>query len=82
MTTKKQYADQCRAENPKPVYATINGSEVLLTDDEYETMVENFAQMRYEQNEFEQEAQNKNLAKQAILDKLGLTADEVAALIQ
>lgn len=80
MTTKKQYADQCRAENPKPVYSTINGEQVLLTDDEYETMIQNFADMRYEQNKHETETVDKDLARQAVLDKLGLTADEVAAL--
>ena len=51
MTTKKQYADQCRAAHPKPVYATINDVQVQLTDDEYETMIENWAQMRVEQDE-------------------------------
>jgi len=50
MTTKKQYADQCRAAHPKPVYATLNDVQVELTDDEYETMIENWAQMRYWQD--------------------------------
>ena len=81
MTTKKQYADQCRAENPKPVYATVNGVQVLLTDDEYEAMIQNFASMRYEQDQFEAEQINNDLARQTVLDKLGLTADEIATLL-
>ena len=55
MTTKKQYADQCRAAHPKPVFAIINDAQVELTDDEYETMIENWAQMRVEQDAFEAE---------------------------
>jgi len=55
MTTKNQYANQCRAAHPKPVYATINGVKVELTDDEYETMIENWAQMRYWQDNPEEQ---------------------------
>ena len=50
MKTKQQYADQCRAENPKPVYAIINGEQIELTNDEYEAMIESWALMRWYQD--------------------------------
>lgn len=50
MKTKKQYADECRVAHPKPVFHTTNDVKIELTDEEYEIMVENWAQMRYWQD--------------------------------
>ena len=80
MTTKTQFATKAKADNPKPQYKTINGAQIELTDEEYETSIEALATMLFEQQAAQVEAQNKAAAKQAVLDKLGLTADEAAAL--
>lgn len=50
MTTKNEYAAQARAANPKPQYATLNGVQVELTNDEYETAIEAWALMRWYQD--------------------------------
>lgn len=55
MTTKKEYADQCRAENPKPMFATVNGERIELTDEEYETAIEQWALMKWYQDHPEEQ---------------------------
>ena len=50
MTTKVEYAAQAQAANPKPQYATINDVQIELTDDEYDAAIEAWAQMRYYQD--------------------------------
>ena len=43
MTTKAEYIAQCKADNPPPLHATINGVTQQLTDEEYEDAVEKWA---------------------------------------
>jgi len=50
MTTKQQYIAQAKADNPKPMYATINGEQVQLSDDEYDQAITAWAEMRVEQD--------------------------------
>ena len=52
----------------------MNADEIALHED-WEISATNEAKLR------EEAAANKAKAKQAVLDKLGLTADEVAALL-
>jgi len=80
MTTKNQFIAQARQENPKPQYKTINGVQYELTDDELEASFEAWADMRVEQEQKAVADNEKKLAKQAVLDKLGLTDDEAKAL--
>jgi len=61
MTTKKQYADECRAAHPKPIYHNTNGELIQLTDDEYETMIEKWAQMRFWQDNPDQQPTPESL---------------------
>lgn len=61
MTTKAQYAAQCRAANPKPQYATINGVRVELTDDEYEAAIEAWALMRWYQDNPDEQPKSQPL---------------------
>jgi len=49
MKTKEQYAEQCRKENPEMVQ-TINGETRKLNKKEYEEAVENWALMRWLQD--------------------------------
>jgi len=80
MATKKQLLTETQENNPKPQYKTINGEQIELTDEEYEQNLAAFVEMRYEQQQKETELIAKQDARQAVLDKLGLTADEAAAL--
>ena len=50
MTTKNEYIAQAKSANPKPMFATINGEKIALTDEEYETAIENWAIMRVMQD--------------------------------
>jgi hypothetical protein len=57
MTTKEQYAQQCRDENPEMIQ-TINGVARKLTKAEYDEAVEAWALMRwYQDNPDQQPAQ-------------------------
>jgi len=81
MTTKQQYITQAKAANPKPLYATINGEQVQLSDAEYEASIESWAEMRVAQDaHIDQQAAAKESAK-AKLAALGLTEEEVNAII-
>ena len=81
MTTKQQYIAQARSQSPKPQYRTVNDEQIELTDDEYEMSLVSWAEMRLQQDVVESENVNKVAARQAVLDKLGLTADEAIALL-
>jgi len=81
MTTKQQYITQAKAANPKPLYATINGEQVQLSDAEYEASIESWAEMRVAQDaHIDQQSAAKESAK-AKLAALGLTEAEVNAII-
>jgi len=41
---------QAKADNPKPMFATINGEQVQLSDAEYDEAIEAWAEMRVEQD--------------------------------
>jgi hypothetical protein len=57
MTTKEQYAQQCRDENPEMIQ-TINGVARKLNKAEYDEAVEAWALMRwYQDNPDQQPAQ-------------------------
>jgi hypothetical protein len=49
MTTKEQYAEQCRTDNPEMVQ-TVNGVERKLSKAEYDEAVEAWALMRWYQD--------------------------------
>lgn len=54
MTTQKQYAEQCRADNPEMV-ATENGVTRKLTKAEYDAAVDAWALMRWYQDNPDQQ---------------------------
>ena len=49
MTTKEQYAEQCRADSPE-MTQTVNGVARKLTQAEYDEAVEAWALMRWYQD--------------------------------
>ncbi len=57
MTTKEQYAEQCRTENPE-MHVTENGIKRKLSKTEYDQAVEAWSLMRwYQDNPDEQPVQ-------------------------
>jgi len=55
MTTQAEYAKQAKADNPKPLYANINGEQIELTDTEYDEAVDAWALMRWYQDNPDQQ---------------------------
>ncbi len=80
MTTLTELVKELKIANPQPLYKTINDEQIELTDAEYKNAIEALAKMQLEQKTVQIEFENKAAARQAVLDKLGLTADEVTAL--
>lgn len=81
MTTKAQYITQARAANPQPQYATINGEQIELIDEEYEASLEAWAEMRVSQDLAQAEADAIIAAKRSAYIKLGLTEPEISAIL-
>jgi hypothetical protein len=84
MTTKTQFIAEAKAANPKPLYRTENGTPIELTDEEYESSIEAWAEMRVEQEKIAEQSRAKEAAAasgRAKLAALGLTDDEIDALV-
>jgi hypothetical protein len=88
---KKQLVEQCLAENPVMV-ETINDETRELSKEERTEAANAWADMRLEQIAYEEELANqaavaqaeaeaKATAKGAILDRLGLSADELQTIL-
>ena len=83
MTTKDDLIKKFRDENPT-ITSTFNGEAILLTNDEYEITLNNWVAMRLEQLALEDSITKTNADKATAQDKLaqlGLSADEIAALL-
>jgi hypothetical protein len=62
-------------------FNVITGEEIFTERDETPTETEFRLEHEAEVAAIQAEAEAKAIARQAVLDKLGLTADEVAALL-
>jgi hypothetical protein len=81
MTTKAQIIEELKSEHP----TLREGSEELgyreLTPEQYEDTIERWAGWILHQEELEAAVAKAAIDKKAILDRLGLTADEAAILL-
>ena len=80
MTTKAQLIAQCKAENPTMVQ-TVNDKEITLTGLEYEAACEAWADMKLAQEAHNTVLSNAANKKAALLERLGITADEATLLL-
>ena len=80
MTTKAQYLTQIKTENPT-MTKSINGQNIVLDDIEYDKTCEAWATMKTEQDAHIKAEADKVKARQIVLDRLGITADEAALLL-
>ena len=80
MTTKAQYLTQIKTENPT-ITKSINGENIVLDAAEYVATCEAWATMKTEQDAHIKAEADKAKAKQTVLDRLGITADEAALLL-
>lgn len=80
MKTKAQFIEQCKAENPTMVQ-TLNDVKFELTEAEYNNACEAWAESKYLLQTLEAEAEAKATAKAALLERLGITAEEATLLL-
>ena len=78
---KKELIAQKKIEEPILI-KTINDQEIQLSSEEYEQAIEAWAEMRLVQIAEEQRIAQQEIAKTALLAKLGLTHDEAKLLLQ
>jgi len=81
MKTKSQFIAQCKAENPT-MTQIVNGQEIILDSKEYDKAIEAWADSQIAIQEFETDKASKAASKSALLERLGITADEATLLIQ
>lgn len=81
MKTKNDYIAEARQDNPKPMFYDANGVKIELSDDEYEAAIEAWATMRVQQDAAKSEADAKLATKRSAYAKLGLTDDEINAIL-
>jgi hypothetical protein len=77
MATKSEIIKRFKAENPK-IYHNTNDIQTEVVGAEYDALIESWANFEIAKNAKEKAEAD---AKQAILDRLGLTADEVKLLL-
>ena len=78
--TLNQIIQKLKENNPEP-YGQTNGVKYKMEGDELEAYYSASAQIILKQNQKEAEIAAKATAKAALLERLGLTADEAALLL-
>lgn len=77
MATKLEIIKRLKAENPK-VYHNTNNVQTEITGAEYESLVESWADFEIAKTA---EDKKRSDAKSALLQKLGITAEEAVLLL-
>ena len=80
MQTKQEIANELKKENPT-IISNINGEEIELSSDDYEEAIQNAAQMKVEQLLKDAEDNAKQIARDSLLKRLGITEDEAKLLL-
>jgi hypothetical protein len=80
MKTKQEIVIELKKENPT-IVSNINDEEIELLGDEYESAIQNAAQMKLEQLVKEEEDKAKEIAKASLLNRLGITEEEAKLLL-
>ena len=81
MTTKKQMIDLLKKEFPTLQIGDDKAGYTQLSDHEYDAVIAEWADVRLAKEQLKAEAEAKETAKAAILDRLGLTADEAKLIL-
>jgi hypothetical protein len=81
MTTKKQMIDSLKAEFPTLQIGDDKAGYTQLSANEYDAVIADWANVRLAKEQLKAEAEAKEAARQEILDRLGLTADEAKLLL-
>ena len=82
MTTLNQMIEIIKAENPNGLRTGSNETGYTdLTDAEYEAKIAEWAEARLAKEAQEEQQAQEAAAKEALLTKLGITADEAKLLL-
>jgi len=81
MTTKKQMIDLLKTEFPTLQVGDDEAGYTKLSADEYDAIIDDWANVRLAKEQLKAEAEAKATAKAALLSKLGLTAEEAQLLL-
>jgi len=81
MTTKSEIIKTLKKENPTLQIGDEDAGYTQLSADEYETIIDNWADVRLAKEQTKAEAKAKATAKAALLSRLGITAEEAQLLL-
>ncbi len=81
MTTKKEMIEIIKAENPTLRVGNEENGYTELTGADYDAVIAEWADARLLKEAQLAEAEAKAAEKQAVLDRLGITADEAKLLL-
>ncbi len=81
MTTKQQMIEIIKAENPTLRLGDEENGYTELTGADYDAVISEWADARLLKEAQLAEAEAKAAQKQAVLDRLGITADEAKLLL-
>ena len=81
MTTKKEMIEIIKAENPTLRVGDEENGYTELTGKDYDAVISEWADARLLKQSQLAEAEAKETAKAAILDRIGLTADELKTIL-
>lgn len=79
--TKNDLIKQAKLENPAPLFKVENDVTIELTLEEYDEAINNWAEMRLAQIKLENELAEKEIQRNALLSKLGITQEEAKLLL-
>jgi len=81
MTTKNEMIEIIKAENPTLQIGDDDKGYITLSAEEYEATISEWADVRLEKEAKAAKLQAKAEAKAALLERLGITADEAELLL-
>jgi hypothetical protein len=81
MTTKKQMIEIIKAENPTLQVGDDKNGYTELSAEEYDAVINEWADARIVKEKLQAEAETKEAERLAILNRIGLTADEAKLLL-
>jgi hypothetical protein len=81
MTTKQKMISELKLEFPTLRIGNDDDGYINLSDEEYQTKISEWANARLAKLAKVAEAEAKEVAKAAILERIGLTADELQTIL-
>jgi len=81
MTTKQKMISELKLEFPTLRLGNDDDGYINLSDDEYEATISEWADARLAKLAKVAEAEAKEVAKAAILERIGLSADELQTIL-